>query len=134
MSRFDRTEEKTARARALRQSRSNAEALAWSMLRGGCTGFHFRRQHPIGPYIADFYCASLKLVIEMDGDQHAQQIAHDARRTEFLAEKGLRVLRFWNRQMFEEIRGFEQTLLYRINERAQELGVKPRLKSPLIPS
>lgn len=128
MSRFDRTEEKIARARELRQSRSNAEALAWSMLRGNCTCFHFRRQHPIGPYIADFCCAALKLVIEMDGDQHAQQMAHDERRTAFLAGKGLFVLRFWNRHMFEDIRGFEQTLLTRINERAQELGVKANQK------
>jgi very-short-patch-repair endonuclease len=124
MSRFDRTEEKTSRARELRKGRSNAEALAWSMLRGNCTGFHFRRQHPIGPYVADFYCAALRLVIEMDGDQHARQVAHDARRTEFLSTKGLMVLRFWNRSMFEDIRGFEQTLHYRINERARELGVK----------
>ncbi|MET0545197.1 MAG: DUF559 domain-containing protein [Caulobacterales bacterium] len=126
MTRFDRTPSKTARARALRKSRSNAEALVWSLLRGGVTGFHFRRQHPIGPFVADFYCAKLKLVIEMDGDQHALQMQRDQRRTDYLERKNLRVVRFWNRQMFADIRGFEQTLLNLIRDRASELGVAPQ--------
>src|ERR1700755_1135687 len=90
MSRFSITPTQTARAKALRQSRSNAEALAWSLMRGGCTGFHFGRQDAVGPYFADFYCAKWQLVIEMDGDQHAQQVDYDARRTAFLENRGLK--------------------------------------------
>ncbi len=125
MSRFDRTPTKTSRARALRSSRSNAEALAWSLMRGGCLGFQFRRQHPVGPFFADFYCAKLKLIIEMDGDQHALQVDHDRRRTDYLSSKGLKVVRFWNRGLFDDISGFERTLINLVETRAKELGVQP---------
>lgn len=87
------------------------------------SGFSFRRQHPIGPFVADFYCAKLKLIIEMDGDQHATRIAHDQRRTEYLSAKGLKVVRFWNRELFGNIRGFEENLLLLIRDRARELGI-----------
>jgi very-short-patch-repair endonuclease len=58
----------------------------------------FRRQQPIGPYIADFFCPSAALVIELDGSQHADeaQLLHDAKPTQWLKENGYRVLRFWN--------------------------------------
>ena len=58
--------------------------------------FKFRRQHPIGPFIVDFCCSEKKLVIELDGSQHEDELAYDARRSQFLKEQGYRVLRFWN--------------------------------------
>ena len=90
------------RAQALRQPQTDAEALLWHYLRNKqLDGYKFRRQQPIGPYIADFACLSEKLLIELDGGQHAERTASDARRDRFLQEKGYRVLRFWNHEVFE---------------------------------
>jgi very-short-patch-repair endonuclease len=72
------------------------EVLLWEKIRGGClNGLRFRRQHPTGPYILDFYCSSARLAVEVDGTVHetAQQAAHDARRDRWLAEANIRVLR-----------------------------------------
>ena len=70
-------------------------------------GAAFRRQHPIGPYFPDFYCASAKLVVELDGEQHGtdRAIVYDAARTRFLCAKGLRVLRFANNELKDNFDG-----------------------------
>jgi len=89
----------TARARQLRQQRSEAEEALWQRLRAGrLLGYKFRTQVPIGPYHPDFCCPKAGLIIELDGSQHAEpvQAAHDAERTAFLEANGYRVLRFWN--------------------------------------
>jgi very-short-patch-repair endonuclease len=78
---------------------TDAERTLWRVLRGyKDKGFHFRRQVPMGPYVADFACHPAKLVIEVDGGQHglAGHQAADDRRTEWLEGQGYRVLRFWN--------------------------------------
>ena len=94
------------RAQALRQNQTNAEGLLWHYLsRKQLAGYRFRRQQPIGPYIADFACLSEKLLIELDGGQHAERTASDNRRDRFLQEKGYRVLRFWNHEVFENCFG-----------------------------
>ena len=84
-----------AAARKLRRTMSLPEVLLWGLLRGGKTGLRFRRQHPIGPYIADFYCPAARLVIEVDGQAHdrALQADHDRRRNAFMEENGYTVLR-----------------------------------------
>jgi very-short-patch-repair endonuclease len=87
------------KARDLRGNMTNAELLLWQRLRGGrFLGVKFHRQRPIGPYIADFAAPSRKLVIELDGGQHAEPaaVAHDAARTRFLESRGYTVMRFWN--------------------------------------
>jgi len=84
------------RARELRAERPEVEGLLWSKLRGNQTGFKFRRQHPIGNFIADFACLSEKLVIELDGQSHDGRHEYDAEREEVLKRNGWRVLRFWN--------------------------------------
>jgi very-short-patch-repair endonuclease len=66
-------------------------------------GVSFRRQHAIGPYIVDFCAPRIKLVVEVDGGQHIDQEAYDAQRTELLASKGFRVLRFWNHEIANQI-------------------------------
>jgi very-short-patch-repair endonuclease len=66
-------------------------------------GNRFRRQQPIGPYIVDFVCLEKRLVIELDGGQHAEQPEYDAERTAWLESQGFRVMRFWNNQVLEEI-------------------------------
>jgi very-short-patch-repair endonuclease len=72
------------------------EKRLWNRLRASQFGIAFRRQHAIGAYIADFCAPSLKLLIELDGGQHAIATVRDARRTAWLEERGYRVLRFWN--------------------------------------
>jgi very-short-patch-repair endonuclease len=84
------------RAQQLRQSMSPPEVLLWARLRVmRGEGPRFRRQHPIGPYVADFYCSAARLVIEVDGAVHGEdlQIAHDARRDAYMRELGYEVLR-----------------------------------------
>jgi very-short-patch-repair endonuclease len=85
----------TYTARKLRRDMSLPEVLLWQSLRGQATGLKFRRQHPIGNYIADFYCSSLKLVVEVDGEAHNQgdNPIRDLRRDRFMEENGYQVLR-----------------------------------------
>jgi very-short-patch-repair endonuclease len=83
------------RARQLRVHQTDAEGRLWGELRGRrLGGWKWRRQAPIGPYIVDFYCPAARLVVELDGSQHLDQVDHDARRTAYLARAGLRVIRF----------------------------------------
>ncbi|SDM29934.1 adenine-specific DNA-methyltransferase [Oryzisolibacter propanilivorax] len=92
-------------ARALRQQPTDAERLLWRHLRAQQLGQHkSRRQHPIGPYFADFACVAARLIVELDGGQHAHGdgLAHDQQRTQFLQSQSWRVLRFWNHQMLGE--------------------------------
>ncbi|MCG8505750.1 MAG: DUF559 domain-containing protein [Sphingomonadales bacterium] len=71
----------------------------------------FRRQVPVGPYIVDFMCKSVGLVIELDGGQHSGQTAADAERTRLLEQRGYRVLRFWNNEVVENMEGVLETIL-----------------------
>jgi very-short-patch-repair endonuclease len=91
-------------ARKLRRDQTEAEQKLWSRLRRHqMKGLQFRRQYPIGPFIADFVCLEAKLIIEVDGSQHADQTDRDERRSEFLREAGYTVLRFWNYEVIGEI-------------------------------
>ncbi len=94
------------RAQTLRDNRTDAEGLLWQYLRNKqLGGYKFRRQQPMGPYIADFACLPEKLLVELDGGQHAARQAHDDRRDAFLREKGYRALRFWNNEVFDNCFG-----------------------------
>ena len=95
------------RARAMRLSPTDAERKLWWNLRHriALPTSHFRRQVRLGRYIVDFACHDLKIVIEIDGGQHAEQMERDARRTEFLKSEGYRVLRFWNIDVLTNIEG-----------------------------
>jgi very-short-patch-repair endonuclease len=103
----------TALARQNRLNPTPAENLLWQkILRGKQFGqYKFLRQKPIGAYIVDFYCAELRLVVEIDGDSHAEQLAYDARRTQFLESLGLRVLRYANRDVLDLLPGVYDNLL-----------------------
>ena len=86
-----------ATARALRKAQPSAEQKLWARLRAGqLAGLKFRRQHPIGRFIADFCCPAHRLVIEIDGDSHAERVTYDAARTAWLEGQGYRVIRFLN--------------------------------------
>jgi len=88
-------------ARKLRQTSTTPEVKLWKYLRNRrFMGLKFRRQFPVGPYVVDFVCLSHKLVIELDGGQHAEQLNYDNQRTEYLKHFGFTVLRFWNTDVF----------------------------------
>jgi very-short-patch-repair endonuclease len=92
------------RARELRSNQTDVEAKLWRHLRDRQVfAAKFRRQHPIGPYIVDFCCPTLCLIVELDGGQHAQQTMADESRTRFLESRGYRVLRFWNNQVMTQL-------------------------------
>jgi len=95
----------TALARENRNNPTPAETLLWQkVLRGKqFANYKFLRQKPIGPYIVDFYCAELRLVIEIDGDSHAEQAGYDAQRTAHLNSLGLSVLRYANRDVLSNL-------------------------------
>ncbi len=89
------------RARTLRANQTESEARLWGELRGRkLQGWKWRRQAPIGPFIVDFFCPAARLVVEIDGGQHLDQVEYDARRTRFLEQRGLRVIRFESDQIW----------------------------------
>ena len=92
-------------SRHLRKNMTNAERRLWLHLRCEQRGCKFRRQAPIGPYIADFVSFTHKLIIELDGGHHAEadQLAYDRLRQQHLEGEGFRVLRFWNHQVMGEM-------------------------------
>ena len=93
-----------SRARKLRQNTTDAETLLWRHLRAGrLAGFKFHRQHVIGHYIVDFVCPLEKLIVELDGGQHADRAAYDERRTGYLESNGYRVVRFWNNDLLSHV-------------------------------
>jgi very-short-patch-repair endonuclease len=90
-------------ARKLRLTPTDAEIRLWSRLRGKqLAGFRFRRQHPLGPYVVDFFCAEAKLIVEVDGGQHADD---GEARTRWLEARGYRVIRFWNNDVLANTEG-----------------------------
>jgi very-short-patch-repair endonuclease len=94
-------------ARQNRREMTESETVLWNALRNEFRGIKFRRQHPIGDYIADFLCLKAKLVIEVDGGYHdkPQQQLEDQWRTEFLQSKGYRVIRFTNEEVSSQLKG-----------------------------
>ncbi len=98
-------------ARALRRRMTDAERVLWGRLRNGqLVGQKFRRQSPIGPYVVDFLCEARRLVIELDGGQHADS-ASDAARTARLESEGYRVIRFWNNDVLTNLDGVLAVIL-----------------------
>lgn len=99
-------------ARTLREAMTDAERALWFHLRAKrFQGWKFRRQQPIGNYIVDFVCFDAKLVIELDGGQHAERADADARRTAWLESQGFRVLRFWNDAVLKETEAVLEEIL-----------------------
>ena len=97
-------------ARDLRQSGTDAEHKPWQRLRAEqLNGLKFRRQHPFPPYIVDFYCDAKKLVVELDGAQHNDEV--DRARTRFLESRGLKVLRYWDNEVLQQIEAVLEAIL-----------------------
>ena len=111
--------ETRGRAKALRRAQTVPEQRLWKQLKQlKSFGFHFRRQAPIGVYVADFVCLSAKFIVEVDGHLHgsAEAQAHDARRDEYLRREGFRVLRVGNGEVVRNIEGVVETVM-------RELGI-----------
>ncbi len=111
------------RARGLRRDQTEAERQLWRRLRNRILGgFKFVRQEPIGPYFADYVCREEKLVVEIDGATHStdDERRHDAAREQFLRDRGYRVARFYNDEVYRNIDGILDTILA-ILERRQTL-------------
>ena len=106
----------TSVARRLRGRSTEAEALLWSHLRGRqLRGHKFVRQFPIGNAVVDFACRSAKLVIELDGGQHAKMSEGDAARSRMIEAHGYRVICLWNNEAIENPEGVLQTILRELN-------------------
>ncbi|MEE9352429.1 MAG: endonuclease domain-containing protein [Thiotrichaceae bacterium] len=100
------------KARDLRKNQTDAEAALWKLVRAKqIEGLKFRRQHPIPPYIVDFVCTEKKLIIELDGGQHAETINYDEKRTKYLESQSYTVIRFWNNEILNNIEGVYETLI-----------------------
>jgi very-short-patch-repair endonuclease len=103
-------------ARDLRQTPTDAEQRLWYHLRGGrLNGLKFRRQHPMPPYVVDFYCEAKKLVVELDGSQH-DEVA-DKARTKFLESRGLMVLRYWDNEVLQQMDAVLEVILRAVENR-----------------
>ena len=98
------------RARSLRRRMTEAERAVWQMLREALPAHHWRKQVPLGRFIVDFASHSSKVVIEIDGGQHAADREYDDRRAAFLIAEGYRVLRFWNNDVLNNISGVHQRI------------------------
>jgi very-short-patch-repair endonuclease len=106
------------RVRELRREMTPAERRLWSRLRGRrLGGFKFKRQEWVGPFIADFYCREARLVVEVDGTQHADRDDYDRARSAYLKREGFRVGRFWNNQVMEELEGVLAAILAILEDR-----------------
>lgn len=99
-------------ARALRRRSTEAERLLWQRLRNRQTGgLKFRRQEPLGPYVVDFFCLERRLIVELDGGQHAREERLEAERTAWLKARAYRVIRFWNHEVIDNIEGVLETIV-----------------------
>lgn len=107
------------RAKRLRRELTDAERIVWSRIKEGkLRGWHFRCQHPVGPYILDFACVKLKLAVEIDGATHSTlpERLHDERRARYLAREGWVTVRFWNDEVYRSLHGVVESILARLPE------------------
>jgi adenine-specific DNA-methyltransferase len=106
------------RAKELRRSETDAERSLWQRLRDRqLGGFKFRRQHPIGVFIADFTCLERRLIVELDGGQHAEQKRYDVHRSNALATRGFKVIRFWDNEVLTQTDAVLESILRALESR-----------------
>jgi very-short-patch-repair endonuclease len=131
-------------AKSLRREMTGGERLLWQRLRGEQLGFKFRRQHPLGPYVADFACLAPGLIVEIDGSRHAEQPAYDVKRDMFFRNHEFDVLRFPANLPFFDLQSMVEAIYNRVTELATvapiptfpqggkelEAKSKPDLKAP----
>jgi len=105
-----------ARSRQMRSEATAAERKLWQNLRRANLGVKFKTQYAARGYIVDFYCPQQRLIIELDGGQHAESIEYDERRSSILGKDGFRVLRFWNSDVLENIEGVLESIMQALQE------------------
>jgi very-short-patch-repair endonuclease len=110
----------------MRREPTRAEKLLWRELSGNRIGpFKFRRQCPIGDYIVDFCCVGRKLIVELDGDQHAERVRrYDEARTNQLEKRGFKVIRFWNNDVISDLDAVTEEVFRALEERKQKVARK----------
>ncbi len=114
------------RARELRASSTDAERSLWLKLRDRrIVGAKFRRQVPFPPYTVDFCCFEAKLIVEVDGSQHAERVKQDSIRTRRLEGDGFTVIRFWNNDVLKNIDGVLEAILTELNRRGAPFMAPP---------
>ncbi len=114
-----------ARARDFRKQMTPAEKALWQQLRGRkLGGYKFRRQHPVGPFIADFYCAQSRLIVELDGDVHRDRKDRDNARDALLESWGYHVIRFWNSEVEARIEKVLERILVACHEYERQKDVQ----------
>ena len=117
----------TERARTLRKHLTEAEQRLWQKLkRRQLAGMKFRRQQPIGPFIVDFVCFECRVIVEVDGGQHAEQVPYDMDRSGWLETRGYRVLRFWNNEVLAHPEAVAQVILDCVKEGIDPLNPPPQ--------
>ena len=108
---------------------TDAEKALWKVLRSRqVSGLKFRRQHPFGDFILDFVCLENKLVIEVDGGQHGEQVKYDDIRSKNLTKAGFRVLRFWNTEVLQEIEAVKERIWRAVEEQQAHPHPDPPLE------
>jgi very-short-patch-repair endonuclease len=118
------------RARELRENMTPAEKILWSLLRDRrLVGFKFRRQQVVGSYIVDFFCATARLIVELDGETHLGKEPDDQRRQSWLEKEGYRVLRFWNTDVYED----KEVVIENIWRECESRTVRPLIPDPSPP-
>ena len=116
-----------SRARRLRNQATDAERHLWRHLRHRqLAGYRFRRQVPVAGFIADFACLEAKIVVELDGGQHAQNVAYDESRDRSIQAQGFRVLRFWDNQVFQETPAVLEQIMGALEARSPLPGPPPQ--------
>ncbi|MGH8077960.1 MAG: endonuclease domain-containing protein [Lysobacter sp.] len=115
--------------RKLRNTPTDAEQRLWQHLKGRqLLDCKFRRQHPYGNFVVDFVCLERKLIVELDGSQHADTVVYDALRTELLQHAGFHVLRFWNNEVFDSIESVLEVIWLELQRRANPSPPNPPLE------
>ena len=114
-------------ARALRKNPTDAERFLWRRLRlRQIDGQKFRRQQVLGSYVIDFVCLEKRLIVELDGGQHAERVPYDAARTAWLETQGFRVLRFWNTEVFKSIDPVVEVIAAALKDERPPTSILPR--------
>jgi very-short-patch-repair endonuclease len=109
------------RRKELRKNETPAEKILWEKLRKKRLGFKFTRQYGVGPYILDFFCREKRLAIELDGKHHGkgEQKEYDEERTRYLQDLNICVLRFWNKEVFEDT----ESVCKKIQQQLERKGI-----------
>jgi very-short-patch-repair endonuclease len=128
-------------AKSLRREMTDGERLLWQRIRGEQLGVKFRRQHPLGAYVADFACLVPMLIVEIDGSQHVNRQAYDNKRDEFFKCHGFEVMRFPANLPFSNLQSIVEAIYNRVNELAAlapiptfpQRGKEQEESAPLLP-